>query len=196
VSGAAAVAGATTAAATPAADRGRERPAARGERRRGSPARTTILIVAGVVLGAVALVLALTSLGGSGGSPSASSHAATHTHHTAAAAPSTHATVPANAGEIQVSVLNATETNGLAHHVSAELHHAGFTQATPLGGHPPGNGQTTVVQYAAGHEADAHGVARSLGVTEVQPMEAAVAALAGTATVVVVVGADKAAAGT
>ncbi len=49
-----------------------------------------------------------------------------------------------------------------------------------------------MVEYASGHQADAEGVARSLSVTQVQPMESAVAALAGSAKVVVIVGADKA----
>ena len=57
-----------------------------------------------------------------------------------------------------------------------------------------GANQLTVVEYTTGHQADAEGVARSLGAPRAQPMEAAVASLAGSAKVVVVVGADKAAA--
>ena len=51
----------------------------------------------------------------------------------------------------------------------------------------------TVVQYSSGHQAEAEGVAHSLDVSQVQPLEPAVATLAGSASVVVIVGADKAA---
>ena len=80
----------------------------------------------------------------------------------------------------------------LAHNVSDSLRQSGYAQATALNGRPPGANQVTVVEYAPGHRADAEGVARSLAVTQVQPMESATAALAGSATVVVVVGLDKA----
>ena len=43
----------------------------------------------------------------------------------------------------------------------------------------------TVVEYAVGHQADAEGVAHALSVGHVQPMEQAVATLAGAAKVVV-----------
>jgi hypothetical protein len=164
------------------------------------------MIVAGIAIGAVALVLALTSIGGSSGSGKSTSGSAStgaktaaqrtaahpKAHHRAAA----HTTVPANAPQVSVAVLNATETNGLAHRVSSELQHAGYAQAAPLNGHPPGTGQTTVVQYAAGHRGDAEAVAHALGVSQTQPVEASVTPLAGAASVIVIVGADKAAAGT
>ena len=92
-----------------------------------------------------------------------------------------------------MAVLNGTETEGLAHKISGNLRQSGYTQATALGGHPPGANQVTVVEYARGHQADAEGVARSLGVTQVQPIEPSTASLSGSATVVVIVGLDKAA---
>ena len=92
-----------------------------------------------------------------------------------------------------MAVLNGTETTGLAHHISADLQQSGYSQAAPLDGRPPGSGQVTVVQYSSGHQAEAEGVAHSLDVSQVQPLEPAVATLAGSASVVVIVGADKAA---
>jgi len=77
--------------------------------------------------------------------------------------------------------------------VAGELQQSGYSQATPLGGSPPGANQVTVVEYSSGHQGDAEGVARSLGVGRAQPMEASVASLSGSATVVVIVGLDKAA---
>ena len=158
-----------------------------------------MLVVGGILVGAVALVLALTSLNGSSGSPATSSNAASgtagttttakHIKHTHTAAKPT---VPANAGETPVAVLNGTETTGLAHRISGQLQQLGYSQAAPLSGHPPGATQSTVVEYASGHRSDAESVARVLGVSNVQAMEAAITPLAGSANVAVVVGADKA----
>jgi hypothetical protein len=92
-----------------------------------------------------------------------------------------------------VAVLNGTETNGLAHQVSGTLQQSGYTQAVALSGRPPGANQVTVVEYTPGHRSAAEGVARSLAVTTVQPIESSTAALSGSASVAVVVGLDKAA---
>ncbi len=97
--------------------------------------------------------------------------------------------------EAQVAVLNGTSTPNLAHRLSASLQQSGYSQATPLNGTPPGSHQTTVVEFSSGHRAEAAQVARALGVTQVQPIEAAVSPLAGSSTVVVIAGLDKAGAG-
>jgi hypothetical protein len=96
---------------------------------------------------------------------------------------------------VAVTVLNGTGTSGLAHRLAGELRAHGFARATPLNGRPPGAFQASAVDYASGHHADAQSVAHALGVAQVQPLEASVAALAGAATVVVIAGADKAPAG-
>jgi len=164
--------------------------------------RSTALIVGGVLLVAAALVVVFTSLGGSSGGksatqPSASSSVVAAKAHRSAPHKASHrpaAKSPAaNPAETAVVVLNGTETTGLAHHISADLQQSGYSQATALDGRPPGAGQVTVVQYTAGHQAEAEGVAHSLSVSQVQPVEATVASLAGSAKVVVIVGADKAA---
>ena len=56
----------------------------------------------------------------------------------------------------------------------------------------PDTALVTMVEYAAGHRADAAKVARSLGVAQPQPMEGTVASLSGSAAVVVIVGLDRA----
>ena len=53
----------------------------------------------------------------------------------------------------------------------------------------------SVVEYAGGHKPEAEGVARALSISHVLPVEAGVSALAGSASVVVIVGADRAAEG-
>jgi hypothetical protein len=150
-----------------------------------------------------AVVIVIVAVGGGGSSaPSASTassttsakhaaskHSKAHAHHVAAE-PSAPAASPA---ETSVAVLNGTETNGLAHAISNNLRENGYVQATALDGRPPGANQVTVVEFAKDHRADAEGVARSLSVTRVQPMEAVAASLSGSATVVVIVGLDKAA---
>jgi LytR cell envelope-related transcriptional attenuator len=84
---------------------------------------------------------------------------------------------------------------GLAHKISGKLRQSGYTRAAALNGRPAGSNQVTVVEYTGGHLRDAQGVARSLGVTRVQPMESSTASLARSASVAVIVGVDKAATG-
>jgi hypothetical protein len=157
-----------------------------------------------VIAGVAALVIVLTSLGGGSSSHSSNSAASPPTPATARSraavkhTTTTHkqtaprAVAPANAAETPVTVLNGTETTGLAHRVSGALQQIGYSQAAALAGRPPGSGQTTVVQYTAGHQSDAESVARVLSVSKAKPIEPGVSSLAGTAGVVVIVGADKA----
>jgi hypothetical protein len=158
--------------------------------------------VGGVLVAAAVAVAIIISLGGSSSpnhatSTNASSAAGAHTkpstvHRHASSKSGSTAAGATNPAEASVAVLNGTETTGLAHRIAGDLQQRGYSQAAALGGHPSGAGQSTVVEYASGHKADAEAVARSLAVTSVQPIEEAVASLAGSAKVVVIVGADKA----
>lgn len=161
-----------------------------------------MLAVGGALIVAAALVAAVTSLGGSSSGSAVTASVTTTAHRGAAHAkhPS-HKSTPAPAAkapavspaETSVAVLNATEAEGLAHRTAIALQQSGYSQATALNGRPPGSGQVTLVEYVGGHQAEAEGVARSLSVVHVQPIEAAVTTLAGSANVVVIVGTDKAA---
>jgi LytR cell envelope-related transcriptional attenuator len=158
-----------------------------------------MLIAGGLVVVAAVVVVALTVLGGSSPSKAPTSTVATLNHSAAAPAKRTHkasSAHPAKAStvspaETTVAVLNATEAEGLAHRTASELQQGGYSQATALNGKPPGSGQVSIIEYASGHQAEAEGVARSAGVSHVQPMEAAVAALVNSASVALIVGADK-----
>jgi len=157
-------------------------------------------IIIGVLLaGAAAAVIVVLVLGGGSAAHKSSSGSATAGHARATharARPAGHsATASSSAASTSVAVLNGTETNGLAHRVSGQLHQQGYVRATPLSGRPPGANQSTVVEYTSGHKRDAEGVARALGVSRTEPMEATVASLASSTSVVVIVGLDKAAAG-
>jgi LytR cell envelope-related transcriptional attenuator len=143
---------------------------------------------------AAIVIVAVTSLGGSSKAPATATTAASKTvarkqktvHHT------THVSAPANAGSISVAVLNGTQTTGLAHRVAGELKHAGYSQAIAQSGTPPTSGGASAVEFAEGHQGEAESIARSLSIAHVVPLEGAVGSLAGTASVVVVVGADRA----
>jgi hypothetical protein len=90
-------------------------------------------------------------------------------------------------------VLNGTGTAGLAHHLASDLQQGGYSQAAASSAVPQGTHPTTMVEYTHGHRADAQAVARSLNVSQVQPIDSSTAALAGSAEVVVLAGADQAA---
>jgi LytR cell envelope-related transcriptional attenuator len=177
-------------------------PSARRSRHRGprSPARATLLIVGGVLVGAAAIAIALFVLAGGSSSKHAASSVATATTHLPSTrshkhsrvSSSRHAAPVSNPGATSVIVLNGTLTTGLAHRISSQLQAAGYSQAAALGGRPPGANQSTIVEYASGHGREAQGVARSLEVTHVQPMESTVSSLSGSAAVVVIAGLDKA----
>ena len=160
-----------------------------------SSRRTAVLIAGAVILGVVVLVLAVSVLKGGGGSTPTATHGApsnaaaetpTTSSHTSSSPP---ASSPA---ETAVVVLNGTSTAGLAHHLAADLQQGGYTKAAASAGVPPGTHAATVVQYTHGHRPDALGVAKALDVTQVQAIEPSIAALAGSATVVVLAGADQA----
>jgi hypothetical protein len=148
----------------------------------------------------VALAVVLLTKGGSSAQNAATSSSVaqpgvtttTATKHHPATKPSAKKAKATPAAETSVVVLNGTETPGLAHRLSTQLQQNGYSQATALFNRPPGADEATVVEYASGHQADAAGVARSLSVSHVVPMEQAIAQLAGSAKVVVVAGADKA----
>jgi hypothetical protein len=163
-----------------------------------SAGRTTALIVGGVALGVAVLVGVLLSLGGGGSSPGktsagAASHSASTGHPRGAHRHHAHAVV-ASPAETRVVVLNGTETNGLAHRISANLQQSGYAQSAALEAHPPSR-STSVVEYAGGHSTEARQVGQTLGISQVQPLESAVTPLVGDATVVVIAGSDQAALG-
>jgi LytR cell envelope-related transcriptional attenuator len=96
-----------------------------------------------------------------------------------------------NPADVTVAVFNTTQTTGLASRISSRLQSAGFQ---------PGNiaqaGQRqraeSVVMFKPGANDEARAVARRLDISQIEPIDQASQALAGTAQVVVLLGADKA----
>jgi hypothetical protein len=157
-----------------------------------------------VVVVVVAIVLVLSLHGGGRSSGQGSSNAGggvastgsttTTKAHKRTSSHQGESSVAGSPASIAVVVLNGTNTNGLAHSLAKDLQQGGYSQAEAMNGTPPGSHATTVVEYTSGHRADAQSVAGALSVTRVQPIETAISSLAGSATVVVLAGEDKAAA--
>jgi hypothetical protein len=170
--------------------------------RKRSRSRPVALILGGLLIIAAAVLIAKSVGGSSGTNKAATTSASSTTHATSAhhakakakphAGAATATTAPA---ETVVDVLNGTNTTGLAHRIAGELQKNGYSQATALAGRPSGSNQASIVQYAGGHQGDAQAVAHSLSVSQVQPLEGSVATLAPAASVVVIVGLDRASAG-
>ena len=161
-----------------------------------SPRRLAALAAVAVIVVAALAAVAVTALGGSSSGKAETASAKTAAARGGAGSKrSSHKAAPqvptVSPAETTVTVLNATEAEGLAHRTASELQQNGYSEATAMNGKPPGSGLLSVVEYVGGHKAEAEGVARSADVTHVEPIEAAVTALAGSANVVVIVGADK-----
>jgi hypothetical protein len=160
------------------------------------------MIVGAVLVAIVAIVVVVKVLGGSSSSgtattPALITSAKNAITHTSATHSSSEASTPAvSPAETSVTVLNGTETSELAHRFATNLQQDGYTKASALRGSPPGSHQTSVVEYSNGHRAEAEAVAKSISVSNVRSLESGVAALSNGATVVVLLGADKASSAT
>jgi LytR cell envelope-related transcriptional attenuator len=92
-------------------------------------------------------------------------------------------------GQVTFSVLNGTTVDGLGKQVADELEAAGYRR-----GNVTNAGQqrtTSVVMYAQGAQADARAVARRLDIRQTEQADSGSQTLAGDATVIVLVGADR-----
>jgi len=164
-----------------------------------SPTRAIVLGAGVLIVVVLVLIFAVSALKGGGSSTpttaqsSIGAQTASSTSQSTTAHKTGRSAVAANPAETAVVVLNGTATTGLAHHLASDLQQSGYTQALASAAVPPGTHQSTVVEYSSGHRADARGVARTLNVTQLQPMESTIAGLASSATVVVLAGADQAA---
>ena len=94
-------------------------------------------------------------------------------------------------GTVKVAVLNATNTTGLAARIGSRLQSAGFQTGNLTNAAERARAES-VVMYKDGKEAEARAVARRLDIASREPIDPASSALAGDASVVVILGADKA----
>jgi hypothetical protein len=96
---------------------------------------------------------------------------------------------PAN---VTVAVLNGTTVPGLAATLSDQVEEAGFQEGTIANFLPNQQLAESVVQYTPGHEREAAAVSRRLDIAQREAANPSSQELAGDATVIVLVGADKA----
>ncbi len=95
-----------------------------------------------------------------------------------------------NPSTVTVSVLNGTTVPGLAAQIGDEVESAGFQRGNVANALDQQR-TTSVVLYAEGADREAKIVARRLGINTVEPIDPDSQALAGNASVVVIVGADQ-----
>ena len=91
---------------------------------------------------------------------------------------------------VTFSVLNGTQTDGLAKQVADKLEAEGFRRGNVTNATEQQKAES-VVLYAQGHRREAAVVARKLGITQIEPVDPASQSLAGDATVIIIVGADQ-----
>jgi hypothetical protein len=147
-----------------------------------------VLGVAGVlVLGAAAAIGVPALVNGSkdSGGPSTAAKKSTSTT-TQKASP------PVAPDKITVAVLNGTSIPGLAAQVGDRVDAEGFTLGTVSNAsQSSGQRANSVALYAPGHASDARRVAKRLGIGNVTRVDQNTQAIAGDASVVVIVGTDK-----
>lgn len=150
------------------------------------PSRAPV-IVAGVLVALFAIVLAATQLGGSNEPDKISEQRRARDERTISTSPRS---PEVNRPAVGISVLNGTQTAGLAKIVSDQLNSAGFTDTT-FGNRNDGvNHATSTVFYAEGSKLEAREVAKELTIDTVKPMSDEIRAIAGGTPVVVELGAD------
>ncbi|MEA2348434.1 MAG: hypothetical protein QOG62_2221 [Thermoleophilaceae bacterium] len=156
--------------------------------------RFLVLIVAGIVIVGGALIVGISSLGGS--SPKDVPFGIV-TEGTGAAKPDKSATststeaAPLDPAQITVAVLNGTSVPGLAASIGDTVKAAGFKLGN-IDNAPTQAANESAVLYAAGNEPAAQAVAKELDIAQVGQIDAGTQTQAGNAQVVVVVGPDQA----
>jgi LytR cell envelope-related transcriptional attenuator len=148
-----------------------------------------ILAVAGVlVLGAAAAIGVPALVNGTKDDNSTGSDSAKKSDSTA----TTKKAVAAAPDKITVAVLNGTGIPGLAAQVGDRVDAEGFTLGTVSNAsQADGQRANSVAMYANGHKADAEQVAKKLNIGNVSRIDSNSQAIAGDASVVVIVGSDK-----
>jgi hypothetical protein len=166
----------------PAATRLRGSDKPRSGRGGGIETRYLALIVAGVIVVGGGLVFGISQMGGGDEDSSAPQEQPADN--------GGEATGPVNPSTVTVSVLNGTTVPGLAAQIGDEVESNGFQRGNVANALDQQRA-TSVVLFAEGSEREARAVAKRLSITEIEPVDPDSQALAGNASVVVIVGADR-----
>lgn len=148
-------------------------------RRKGLAARHVALIVAGVIVLGAGAAFGVSQLGGDD-TPATNEPAPGGADRQA----------PINPTTVTVSVLNGTTVPGLAAQIGDEVESAGFQRGNVANAIDQQR-TASVVLYAEGADREGRLVARRLGIEQVEPIDPDSQALAGNASVVVIVGSDQ-----
>jgi hypothetical protein len=166
------------------------------ERRWTAPRYLALIVVAAIVLGlgGTVGVLALTGSdkkAAKPASPPAGGSVALPKQPPAASSKSRAKSFPAiDPSTVTVAVLNGTQVTGLASRIGQKVSSAGFRLGNVATASQNQRAESAVL-YQPGSSRQARAVARRLGISQIEPIDAQSSGLAGAATVVVVVGADK-----
>lgn len=152
------------------------------------PRSRTPFVVAGILVGIFAIVLFATQVIGGEDEP-ATNNAQTQrqqrdTQSTGERSPEV------NRAAVTISVLNGTETSGLAKLAGDGLQKSGFTDVTTGNRNDGVNHPTSTVYYASGNKIEAQEVAKELKISDVKEADDAILAAGGSVPVIVVLGAD------
>jgi hypothetical protein len=147
--------------------------------------------VAGVLVAVFAVILIATQIGGSSDNAKTATPKTEQRQQKDAKTPSTAPRNPEiNRPAVNVSVLNGTDTSGLAKIVGDQLISAGFTSTTTGNRNDGTNHPTSTVYYAAGNKLEAQEVAKELKIKTVKEADQQTLAAGGSVPVIVVLGAD------
>jgi hypothetical protein len=138
------------------------------------------LIVAGVIVLGAAAAFGVSQLGGDDDKAATNEPAPGGADRNA----------PINPTTVTVSVLNGTTVPGLAAQIGDEVESAGFQRGNVANAIDQQR-TDSVVLYAEGADREARLVGRKLGIEQIEPVDPDSQALAGNASVVVIVGEDQ-----
>jgi hypothetical protein len=152
--------------------------------------RYIALIVAGVlVVGGGIAIGAVKLLGNDGGgTPKATSGTAARGQDLE---PKKNTTAPLRPADINVAVLNATTSQGLATQFGDQVQGEGFEKGS-VGNYEGPQRAESVVMYAPGRQSEARLVRRKFDISAIEPADQSARGTAPRADVIVVIGADKA----
>jgi hypothetical protein len=140
------------------------------------------LIVAGVIVLGGAAAFGISQMGGGDSSPSGDSSQPSDG--------SPDSSAPVNPTTVTVSVLNGTTVPGLAAQIGDEVESAGFQRGNVANAIDQQRAES-VVLFAEGADREARLVARKLHISQIEPVDPESQALAGNASVIVIVGEDR-----
>lgn len=153
------------------------------------PRSRTPFVVAGILVGIFAIVLFATQVLG-GGEDEPAKNTAAQQRQQRDAQSTAERSPEVNRAAVTISVLNGTETSGLAKLAGDGLQKSGFTDVTTGNRNDGVNHPTSTVYYASGYKTEAQEVANELKISDVKEADDAILAAGGSVPVIVVLGAD------